>query len=205
MECVSLLSLYYCSPLNSFLHKAKDPHLVACPRNALETWDMTILLQPIFLQHLYKGRGGRWSPLPSPLFLGLINPLLTYHFASRWIPSVPRCTEPELHWIQRQAVWFQLKYCGFSPIWGAVSIPIPLPALAQLLPTSVPSKGLIFSAGSCFLPMNLLGQFPSSSQCQQNYTFLTAPVLYPQGCHNLHLSSFIVSLTFYLCRICHAF
>lgn len=147
----------------------------------LETWDMTILLRPIFLQHLYKARGGRWAPLPSPLFLGLIKPLLTYHFASRWIPSAPRCTEPELHWILRQAVWFQLKYCGFSPIWGVISIPIPLPALAQLLPTSVPSKGLIFSAGTCFLPVNLLGQFPSSSQCQQNYAFLTAPVLCPQG------------------------
>ena len=29
--------------LNSFLCKAKDPHLVAQPCNPLETWDMTIL------------------------------------------------------------------------------------------------------------------------------------------------------------------
>ena len=48
LQCVShqinLLSLYYGSLLNSFLLKAKDPHIVAHPWNSLETWDMTILL-----------------------------------------------------------------------------------------------------------------------------------------------------------------
>ena len=69
MECVSLsvnlLSLYYGSLLNSFLCEAKDPHLVAHPRTLTETWDMTTLLRPIFLQHLDKGRRRKWSfPLP---------------------------------------------------------------------------------------------------------------------------------------------
>ena len=113
MECVSLsvnlLSPHYGSLLNSFLHEARDLHLAAHPRNSPKTWNTTILLHPIFLQHLYKGRGRRWSSLlshfsfdcktvanlvlraePSCLpacilhmHLTLINLLLAYHFASR--------------------------------------------------------------------------------------------------------------------------
>lgn len=45
----------YGSPLSSFLHKAKNSHVVACPRNLPETWDMTILSCLIFLKPLYKG------------------------------------------------------------------------------------------------------------------------------------------------------
>ena len=41
-------SLYYGLLLNSFLREVKDRHLVARPRDSPETWDMTILLQPIF-------------------------------------------------------------------------------------------------------------------------------------------------------------
>ena len=46
--------------------------------------------------------------------------------------------------------------------------------LAQLLLKSTPSERLIFSASACFLPVNLLSQFPSSFQYQQNYRFLTS-------------------------------
>ena len=71
MECVflsiNLLSLNYSSLLNSFLCKAKDPHLAAHPRNSPKTWDVTILSYPIFLQHLYKVSRRRWSSL-SPHF-----------------------------------------------------------------------------------------------------------------------------------------
>ena len=49
MECVSLnklliLSLYYGSLLNYFLHKAEDPPLSVHPKDSLKTWDMTLLL-----------------------------------------------------------------------------------------------------------------------------------------------------------------
>ena len=54
MDCASLLSLFCGSDLEFFLLEAKDPHMVAHPRNLPETWDMTILLCPIFLQPLYK-------------------------------------------------------------------------------------------------------------------------------------------------------
>ena len=57
MECVSLLTnlfaLYYGSLLNSFLHEAKDPHLMASPRDSLETCDMTVFLHPFFWQQYY--------------------------------------------------------------------------------------------------------------------------------------------------------
>ena len=76
MECVplsiNLLSLNYSSLLNSFLRKAKDPHLAAHPSslgNLPKTWDVTILSYPIFLQHLYKvaEEGGLLSLLTFPL------------------------------------------------------------------------------------------------------------------------------------------
>ena len=35
---------------NSFLRKAKDLHLAACPMGSPETWDMTIHFNPTFLQ-----------------------------------------------------------------------------------------------------------------------------------------------------------
>jgi len=41
-------SLYYGWLLNSFLREVKDCHVVARPRDSPETWDMTILLYPIF-------------------------------------------------------------------------------------------------------------------------------------------------------------
>ena len=54
-ECASLLInlllLYYGSLLNSSRHEARNPHLVARPRNTPETWDVTILTCPTFLQH----------------------------------------------------------------------------------------------------------------------------------------------------------
>ena len=62
---INLLSLHYGSPLKSFLHEAKDLHLAACPRNSSETGDMTMLLCPIFLQHLHEGQRRRWSSPPS--------------------------------------------------------------------------------------------------------------------------------------------
>jgi len=40
--------------LNSLLLKAKDPHIVAHPRDSLETWDMTILL-------FRRGLGGSYG------------------------------------------------------------------------------------------------------------------------------------------------
>ena len=52
--CLSLnkltFTLYYGSLLNSVLCEAKDPHLVAPPRDSSEACDMAILFQTILLQ-----------------------------------------------------------------------------------------------------------------------------------------------------------
>ena len=83
--------------LNPFLPEARDPHSLACPRNSSKTWMSDLSHFPATsLQRI------------------LINILLTYHFASCWIPSVLRHKEPELQYVWRQVVWFLLEECSFK-------------------------------------------------------------------------------------------
>ena len=79
------------------------------------------------ISHLLKGickvcfsQGHSLAFWEDPHFVYLpINLLLTYHFASRWIPSVLRHKEPELQWVLRLDVWFLIKkMVGLSPKVG---------------------------------------------------------------------------------------
>lgn len=60
-------SLYCGLLLNSFLREVKDRHLVARPRDSPETWDMPILLYPIFSYNsssstIHKSQKGGSNP-----------------------------------------------------------------------------------------------------------------------------------------------
>ena len=77
---INLLSLYYGSLLNSFLCEAKNPYLAAHPRDSPETWDVTILSGPTFLQqNLWMLKFGWTSWLMKHQCAGSV----TYPYATR--------------------------------------------------------------------------------------------------------------------------